>query len=52
MSKRINGEMFKKADEYSVGEVLVCRTYFKIGKLVFNINYEYKITALEGNALT
>ncbi len=52
LSKRVRGELLKKADEYSIREVLVCRTYFKIRKQVFNVNYEYKITALECNALT
>ncbi len=51
MSKRVRGELLKKADEYSIGEVLACRTYSKIRKLVFNDNYENKITALECTAL-
>ena len=28
------------------------QTYFKIRKQVFNVNYEYKITALESDAIT
>ncbi len=30
VSKRVRSELLKKADEYSVGEILVCRTYFKL----------------------
>ncbi len=36
----------------TIGEVLVCRTYFKMRKQVFNVNYKYKITALECTAVT
>jgi hypothetical protein len=50
VSKRVRSELLKKADEYSIGEVLVCRTYFKIKKQVFNVNYEYKITALDSSS--
>ena len=32
--------------------MLVCRSYFKLKKQVFNVNYEYKITALECDAIT
>lgn len=49
VSKRVRSELLQKKEEYCVGEVLVCRTYFKIRKQVFNVNYEYKITAL-GNS--
>ena len=31
---------------------LVCRSYFKIKKQVFNVNYEYKITEVAPTALT
>ena len=32
--------------------MLVCRTYFKIKKQVFNVKYEYNITVLESDAIT
>ena len=32
--------------------MLVCRTYFKVKKQVFNVNYEYRITAPECDAIT
>ena len=40
--------MLKKHDEYEVGESLICRKYTKLGKskIVFNVNYEYTITAV------
>ena len=52
VSRRVQRELLKKTDEYSVGEVLVCRSYFKVKKQVFNVNYEYSITAVEHNCLT
>jgi hypothetical protein len=52
VSKRVRSELLHKMGEYSIGEVLVCRIYFKIRKQVFNVNYEYKITALESDAIT
>ena len=52
VSRQVRSELLKKLGKYSVGEVLVCRTYFKIKKQVFNVNYEYKITALECDAIT
>ena len=32
-----------KASEYEVGEVLVCREYFKSKQVTFNVNFEYAI---------
>ena len=52
VSKRVRSELLQKKEEYCVGEVLVCRTYFKIKKQVFNVNYEYKITALNSSTVT
>lgn len=52
VSKRVRAELLKKQEEYCVGEVLVCRSYFKIKKQVFNVNYEYKITEVAPTALT
>jgi len=52
VSQRVRSELLRKMGEYCIGEVLVCRTYFKIRKQVFNVNYEYKITALECEAIT
>ncbi|MFM7988257.1 MAG: hypothetical protein ACKPKO_53985, partial [Candidatus Fonsibacter sp.] len=38
---------------YEVGETLVCRSWFKVKKQVFNVNYEYEITAvIEGDMIT
>ena len=47
VSEQVRSELLKKSGEHSVREVLVCRTYSKKKKQVFNVNYEYKITALE-----
>ena len=52
VSKRVRSELLHKMGEYSIGEVLVCRTYFKIRKQVFDVNCEYKITVLESDAIT
>jgi len=45
--------MLGKREEYEVGETLICRKYTKLGKskTVFNVNYEYEITAKSENAL-
>jgi hypothetical protein len=47
VSKRVRSELLKAEGEYSKGEVLVCRSYFKVKKVVFNVNYEYKITEVQ-----
>ena len=52
VNKIVRAKLLKKTNEYAVGEVLVCRTYFKMKKQVFNVNYEYKITTLECEAIT
>ena len=39
-SKQVRSELLKKSGEYFVGEVLVCRAYFKVKKQVSNVNYE------------
>ena len=33
-------------------ETLVCRSWFKVKKQVFNANYEYEITAVEREMIT
>jgi hypothetical protein len=35
-----------------VGEILICRSYFKMKRLVFNVNYEYTITAIDADTIT
>ena len=33
-----------KSSEYEVGEILVCRTWFKMKNTTFQVNYECKVT--------
>ena len=44
--------LLKKKKEYEVGEVLICRKWFKLDKVTFNINYEYKIVATDSTTAT
>ncbi|MFM7981404.1 MAG: C-terminal helicase domain-containing protein, partial [Candidatus Fonsibacter sp.] len=37
---------------YEPRETLVCRSWFKVKKQVFNVNYEYDIAAVEGDMKT
>ena len=42
----------KKPGEYQVGEMLICRTFFKVlKKITFNVNYEYKITEVKEQSM-
>ena len=44
--------MLQKRGEYQVGEMLICRTCFKVmKKITFNVNYEYKITEVKEQSL-
>jgi hypothetical protein len=38
-----------KTDAYEKGEYLICRKYFKHGKLTFNVNFKYKIMKIHSN---
>ena len=48
MSEAVRTILLKKSEPYEEGETLVCRTWFNVKKQVFNVNYEYNITAVEG----
>jgi hypothetical protein len=41
-----------KDSEYEVGEVLVCREYFKTKQITFNVNFEYEIMSVSDKGLT
>ena len=41
-----------KESEYEVGEVLVCREYFKSKQITFNVNFEYEIISVSDKSLT
>ncbi|MFM7983143.1 MAG: hypothetical protein ACKPKO_27865, partial [Candidatus Fonsibacter sp.] len=45
-------KLLKKSQPYEVGETLVCRSWFKVKRQVFNVNYEYEITAIEEDMIT
>ena len=48
VSEEVSSRLLKKSEPYESGETLVCRSWFKVKKQVFNVNYEYEITAVEG----
>jgi hypothetical protein len=51
VSKEVRKRM-AKASDYEVGEVLVCRTWFKAKMVTFQVNYEYKVTQVGRTAIT
>ena len=51
VSKAVRRRM-AKSSEYEVGEVLVCRIYFKVKATTFQVNYEYKVTQVGRTAIT
>jgi len=52
VSKMVRETILKKTTPYEVGEILICRSYFKMKRLVFNVNYEYTITAIDADNIT
>ena len=47
VSEEVRSRLLKKSKPHESGETLVCRSWFKVKKQVFNVNYEYE-TAVEG----
>jgi len=41
----------RKVSEYDVGEVLICRDYFKLKQITFNVNFEYEIVSIGSGSL-
>ena len=52
VSTTVREKLLKKKTPYEVGEVLICRSYFKLKKVVFQVNYEYTISKLETDNIT
>ena len=52
VSEEVRSILLKKSQPYEPGETLVCRSWFKVKKQVFNVNYEYEIAAVEGEMIT
>ena len=52
VSKAVRKNLFKKQADYEVGEKLVCRKYFKLKTLKFNVNFEHTIDCIKDNAFT
>ena len=48
VSEAVRSRLLRKSETYESGETLVCRSWFKVKKQVFNVNYEYEKTAVEG----
>jgi hypothetical protein len=51
VSDEVRYRIQQKWNAYEVGEVLVCRSWFKVKKVVFHVNYEYTITKVEGEMI-
>ena len=50
MNKHLRNKL-NKQNEFGVGEVLICKNYFKSKAVTFNVNFEYKIVEIMGNSL-
>ena len=48
VSQKVRSRLNKR-DDVEKNEILVCRKFFKSGKLSFSVNYEYKITKILDN---
>ena len=48
VSEAVRSILLQKSEPYEEGETLVRRLWFKVKQQVFNVNYEYNITAVEG----
>jgi hypothetical protein len=49
ISEEARRRILKKLEPYEPGEVLICRSYFKMKRVVFHVNYEYHIEKVEGS---
>ena len=49
VSEEVSARLLKKNEPHESGETLVCRSWFKVKKQVFNVNYEHIFTAVEGD---
>ena len=50
VAKQVRINLGKK-DDYEVGEILVCRKFFKMKNIRFNVNYEYEIVKCYDNSI-
>ena len=48
VSEEVRSRLLKKSEPRESGAMLVRRSWFKVKKQVFNVSYEYEITAVEG----
>ncbi|MFM7851944.1 MAG: hypothetical protein ACKO96_08505, partial [Flammeovirgaceae bacterium] len=52
VSEEVISILIKRSEPYESREALVCISWIKVKKQVFNMNYEYDITAAEGDMIT
>ena len=52
VSEEVKSRLLQKREPYETSETLGCKSWLKLKKQVFNVNYEYKITAVEGEMIT
>ena len=47
-SEEVRSRLLKQREPHETSESLICRSWLKLKKQVCNVNYKYKITAVEG----
>ncbi len=52
VSEEARQRIQQKREPYEVGEVLLCRSWFKVKRVVFHVNYEYTIAEVAGEMIT
>ena len=48
LSKEVCSRILKQTADYESGDVLICRSYLKIKRAVYHVNYEYTGSRVDG----
>ena len=43
ISKHINTQILKNKDDFNLGQIVICRKYYKVKGITLNTNYSYKL---------
>ena len=52
VSNEVRSRILQKTAPYETGDVLICRSYLKTKRFIYNVNYEYTVSRVEGNGIT
>ena len=52
VADQVRTKLHQKTTDYEIDEVLVCRKYLKQKSAKLNVNFEYKIKAIDGDSFT